>query len=134
MRTVRNIWRQEDQKRNVLEIANQSGALYDKFVGFVDDLKDIGIKLRQTQDTYDAAHNKLTSGKGNLISRAERIRELGAKTTKRLPSNLLEAAFEHDKGLAEQFEDANDLQPPLLKEAFGEPSIADIVFPESRDS
>ena len=133
MRTVRNIWRQEDQKRNVLEIANQSGALYDKFVGFVDDLKDIGIKLRQTQDSYDAAHNKLTSGRGNLISRAERVRQLGAKTGKRLPSNLLEAASEYDEGLAGL---GTDVQPELLKEALEESSIADIVFPESvlRDS
>ncbi len=97
MRTVRNIWRQEDQKRNVLEIANQSGALYDKFVGFVDDLKDIGVKLRQTQDSYDAAHNKLTSGKGNLISRAERVLQLGAKASKRLPLNLLGTAMEDEE-------------------------------------
>lgn len=93
MRTVRNIWRQEDQKRNVLEIANQSGALYDKFVGFVEDLRDIGVKLRQTQDSYDSAHNKLTSGKGNLISRAERVLQLGAKASKRLPLDLVETAF-----------------------------------------
>jgi DNA recombination protein RmuC len=92
MRTVRNIWRQEDQKRNVLEIATQSGALYDKFVGFVEDLNDIGVKLRQTQDSYEAAHNKLTSGKGNLISRAERVLQLGAKASKRLPLNLVATA------------------------------------------
>jgi DNA recombination protein RmuC len=97
MRTVRNIWRQEDQKRNVLEIATQSGALYDKFVGFVEDIKDIGVKLRQTQDSYDAAHNKLTSGKGNLISRAERVLQLGAKASKRLPLNLIETAFEDEE-------------------------------------
>ena len=96
MRTVRNIWRQEDQKRNVLEIATQSGALYDKFVSFVEDLKDIGVKLRQTQDSYDAAHNKLTSGKGNLISRAERVLQLGAKASKRLPLNLVETALEDE--------------------------------------
>ena len=97
MRTVRNIWRQEDQKRNVLEIATQSGALYDKFVGFVEDLKDIGLKLKQTQDSYDAAHNKLTSGKGNLISRAERVLQLGAKASKRLPVNLVETAMQDEE-------------------------------------
>jgi len=103
MRTVRNIWRQEDQKRNVLEIATQSGALYDKFVGFVEDLKDIGVKLRQTQDSYDAAHNKLTSGKGNLISRAERVLQLGAKASKRLPLNLVETALgDEEIGTTEQ--------------------------------
>jgi Uncharacterized protein conserved in bacteria len=91
MRTVRNIWQQEHQKRNVLEIARQSGALYDKFVGFVEDLDDIGAKLQQAQSSYDAAHNKLTSGKGNLVSRAERIRQLGAKASKRLPLHAVEA-------------------------------------------
>src|SRR5688572_18506365 len=116
MRTVRNIWRQEDQKRNVLEIANQSGALYDKFVGFVDDLKDIGVKLRQTQESYDAAHNKLTSGKGNLISRAERVLQLGAKASKRLPLNLVETALEHQKvEPLEPFDQST--QTPSLDEA-----------------
>src|SRR6266550_5219358 len=105
MRTVRNIWRQEDQKRNVMEIATQSGALYDKFVGFVEDLKDIGVKLRQTQDSYDAAHNKLTSGKGNLISRAERVLQLGAKASKRLPLNLVETALGDEVIGTEQIEE-----------------------------
>ena len=97
MRTVRNIWRQEDQKRNVLEIANQSGALYDKFVGFVEDLKDIGVKLRQTQESFDSAHNKLISGKGNLVSRAEKVLQLGAKASKRLPIKLTEAAAQDEE-------------------------------------
>jgi DNA recombination protein RmuC len=105
MRTVRNIWRQEDQKRNVLEIANQSGALYDKFVGFVADLKDIGVKLRQTQESYDAAENKLITGKGNLISRAERVRQLGAKASKRLPLNLVGPSREDEE--LEQLEENN---------------------------
>jgi DNA recombination protein RmuC len=101
MRTVRNIWRQEDQKRNVLEIAKQSGALYDKFVGFVEDLSQIGVKLRQTQDAYDAAHNKLTSGKGNLITRAEQVLKLGAKASKRLPLTLFDSPST-DESLAEE--------------------------------
>ena len=89
-----------------MEIATQSGALYDKFVGFVEDLKDIGLKLRQTQDSYDAAHNKLTSGKGNLISRAERVLQLGAKASKRLPLNLVENAFgEREIGATEQIDE-----------------------------
>jgi DNA anti-recombination protein RmuC len=89
-----------------LEIATQSGALYDKFVGFVEDLKDIGVKLRQTQDSYDAAHNKLTSGKGNLISRAERVLRLGAKASKRLPLNLVESALEDEEiGTTEQIDE-----------------------------
>ena len=114
MRTVRNIWRQEDQKRNVLEIATQSGALYDKFVGFVEDLKDIGVKLRQTQDSYDEAHKKLTSGKGNLISRAERVLQLGAKASKRLPLNLVATASGDEE--IETLEPIDKLASPSLDE------------------
>ena len=97
MRTVRNIWRQEQQKRNVLEIANRAGSLYDKFVGFVGDLREIGERLRQTQNSYDNAHKKLVSGPGNLVRQAEQVRELGAKTTKTLPQNLIEQATEQEE-------------------------------------
>ncbi len=90
LRTISYIWKQEKQKKNVLEIARQSGLLYDKFVGFVDDLKDIGRKLDTAQNTYDAAINKLSTGKGNLIKRAEHVRELGAKASKSLPQNLID--------------------------------------------
>lgn len=130
MRTVRNIWRQEDQKRNVLEIANQSGALYDKFVGFLEDLKDIGIKLRQTQDCYDAAHNKLASGKGNLISRAERVRQLGAKTSKRLPTNLVDQAME-EAGIDTQANKTTpvDIDGGLFPEALSELGDDDTSLP-----
>jgi DNA recombination protein RmuC len=130
MRTVRNIWRQEDQKRNVLEIATQSGALYDKFVGFVEDLKDIGVKLRQTQDSYDAAHNKLTSGKGNLISRAERVLQLGAKASKRLPLNLVETAFgDEEIGTKEQID---ELTRPLVLDEGG--LFPDLVAGETENT
>jgi DNA recombination protein RmuC len=70
----------------------KSGALYDKFVGFVQDLEDIGAKLAATQKSYDNAHKKLTSGRVNLVSRAQTIRELGAKADKKLPQHLLVAA------------------------------------------
>ncbi|MFT2009444.1 DNA recombination protein RmuC [Pontibacter sp. 13R65] len=92
LRTVAGVWRQEDQKRNVLRIAEESGKLYDKFVGFVDDLKTIGKHLENSQSSYSAAMNKLTEGKGNLIRRVEILRELGAKTSKTLDENLLQEA------------------------------------------
>lgn len=130
MRTVRNIWRQEDQKRNVMEIATQSGALYDKFVGFVEDLKDIGVKLRQTQDSYDAAHNKLTSGKGNLISRAERVLLLGAKANKRLPLDLVHTASGNDEiGATEPI---NELTRPLNLDEGG--LFPDLVAAEAEET
>lgn len=116
MRTVGNIWKQEYQKRNVLEIANQAGALYDKFVAFNEDLKAIGQRLAQAQTSYEAATNKLVSGKGNLVRRAEHILELGAKASKRLPQNVIAAAMNVeeegevgiDDGLFPEFKPRND--------------------------
>ncbi|MCJ8166256.1 DNA recombination protein RmuC [Pontibacter sp. E15-1] len=92
LRTVAGVWRQEDQKRNVLRIAEESGKLYDKFVGFLDDLKTIGKHLENSQTSYNAAMNKLTDGKGNLIRRVEILRELGAKTSKTIDESLLKEA------------------------------------------
>lgn len=93
MRTVSYIWRQERQKRNVLEIARQSGLLYDKFVGFMDDLKEIGQRLDHAQNAWHGAMNKLSSSTkygDTLIGRAQKIKELGAKTSKSLPKELLD--------------------------------------------
>lgn len=89
LRTIASIWQQENQTRNALEIARQSGALYDKFVAFVADMEAIGKSIDNTRKTYDSALNKLYSGSGNLVRRAENIRKLGAKTTKSLPADRL---------------------------------------------
>jgi DNA recombination protein RmuC len=94
MRTVSYIWKQEKQKSNVLEIARQSGLLYDKFCGFVADLRDIGQRIEQAQTAYHDAMNKLTESKKHgdtLIGRAAKIKELGAKTSKDLPRDLLDS-------------------------------------------
>jgi DNA recombination protein RmuC len=94
MRTVSYIWKQEKQKRNVLEIARQSGLLYDRFVSFVDDLKAVGQRLDIAQSAYHDAMRKLSEGKkfgDTLVGRAERIRELGAKASKSLPPELLDS-------------------------------------------
>ena len=90
LKMIASMWRQEYQSQNVLEIARQSGALYDKFVGFVSDLQDIGNKLASTKKAYDAALNKISTGKGNLITTAQKIKDLGAKTKKELPKELFE--------------------------------------------
>lgn len=93
MRTVSFIWKQENQKRNVLEIARQSGMLYDKFVAFIEDLKQIGQRLDMAQSCYHDAMNKLNDSKkygDTLIGRAEKIKELGAKATKQMPKELIE--------------------------------------------
>ena len=93
MRTVSHLWKQEKQTRSVLEIARQSGLLYDKFVAFVEDLRTVGARLDNARTAYDDAMNKLTNAVrpgDTLIGKAEKIRELGARTTKSLPQELLD--------------------------------------------
>jgi len=110
---VSSIWKQEDQKRNVLEIARQGGALYDKFVGFVDDLINVGKRLKSAKDSYDGAMNKLSTGKDNLVRKTENIKALGAKTSKSLPDSLIQRAITDDSGEALQADEA----PPTIDEA-----------------
>ncbi|MBT3208478.1 MAG: DNA recombination protein RmuC [Bacteroidetes bacterium] len=88
LKLISSIWKQEYQSQNVFEIAKQSGALYDKFVGFIEDVNDIGKKLDSTKKSYESSINKLYEGKGNLVKRAEDIKNLGAKTKKVMPSNF----------------------------------------------
>jgi len=92
--TVSSMWRQENQKKNVLEIANQAGRLYDQFVNLTDDLIKVGNQLKTVQGSYDTSMKKLT-GKGNLIKKVEKIKELGAKTSKIMNKNLLDRASEN---------------------------------------
>jgi DNA recombination protein RmuC len=98
LKTVSSVWKQERQTKNALEIARQSGALYDKFVGFLSDLEKIDKGLKTSQDAYNGAINKLKVGSGNLIGRAEKIRSLGAKTSKQIDTKYLE---ENDKQIEE---------------------------------
>ncbi len=88
LRTIEHIWRSEYQERNAREIAASAEALYEKLVAFVDDMEKIGEQITRTQKSYDAAMNKLSTGKGNLIRRAEGMRKLGLKPKKALPERL----------------------------------------------
>ena len=90
LRTISSIWQQENQTKYALEIARQGGALYDKFVGFITDMENIGKNLDTTRKTFDSALGKLHTGSGNLVRRAENIKKLGAKATKELPQKYLE--------------------------------------------
>jgi len=89
LRTIASIWKQERQNRNVLEIARLSGAMYDKFVGFVGDMEGIGKNIKLSQNAYDNAFNKLTDGNGNLTKTAEKIKSLGAKANKQLDQKYI---------------------------------------------
>ena len=90
LRTIASIWRLEYQNKNALEIARQSGDLYDKFTALLDDLIGVGKKIDDAQLSYQASMNKLYTGKGNLISRVENLKKLGVKTTKQMNQKLLE--------------------------------------------
>ena len=89
LRTISSMWKQERQNRNVMEIARLSGEMYDKFIGFVGDMEGIGKNLKLSQDAYDKALNKLSSGRGNLSITAEKIKKLGAKTGKQLDQKFI---------------------------------------------
>jgi DNA recombination protein RmuC len=108
VRTVSHIWKQEQQRSQWQEIARQGGLLHDKFSDFVADLSKVGEQLRKTQDSYDSAFNKLKTGKGNLINRAQALRKLGVKAVKPLPLKLVEDA-EESAG-----EDETEAPPLLL--------------------
>ena len=88
--TVASLWKQDDQKKYALEIAKAGGKLYDKFVGFVSDLIEVGNKINGSQNSYQDAMNKLTEGNGNLIKQVERLKELGVKTQKSIPQKIID--------------------------------------------
>ncbi|MBT8325995.1 MAG: DNA recombination protein RmuC [Winogradskyella sp.] len=94
LRTIDSMWNNEKQQQNAIEIAKQAGALYDKFEGLVQDLTGIGKKLDSAKSDYSSAMNKLVEGRGNLISRVETIKKMGAKAKKSLPENILKRAIE----------------------------------------
>ncbi|MEX2572678.1 MAG: DNA recombination protein RmuC [Balneolaceae bacterium] len=91
--TIENVWKQEYQNKNALEIASRGGALYDKFVLFVESLKDVGQRIEQTRKSYDEAMTRLSTGSGNLVRQVEMLRELGAKTSKQLPGEYSDGDY-----------------------------------------
>ena len=90
MRTVGSVWAVHKQNRNAQEIASRAGLLYDKFAGFVENLKQVGDRLRQAQQSYDSAFSQLSTGAGNLLRQTDQLRELGARNTKQIDRELIE--------------------------------------------
>lgn len=90
LRTVASVWRQEKQNRYAEEIAKEGGLLYEKAVGLQNDLKDLGLKLQYAQNAYEEVMLKLGTGKGNLLSKIEKMKVLGIRTNKSLSPNLFE--------------------------------------------
>ena len=102
VRTVAHLWRQERQKQNVQEIVNRGAELYDKLVGFVDELKSVGERLEQARTSYGQALSKFSTGKGNVIRQAEMLKTLGVKPKKNLPGELVDGSGEDELLLPEQ--------------------------------
>ena len=100
LRTVAHVWRLADQQKHVLEIADRGGKLYDKFVGFVEDLTEVGKALNAARTAWESASTKLHTGSGNLVSQTEKLKQLGAKAAKSLPSPLLEQAEDESRAPA----------------------------------
>lgn len=107
LRTIASLWRIEQQNMNAQEIARQAGAMYDKLVGFVEDMQAIDRNMSGLHKSYDAAMNKLVSGRGNLIGSAEKLKQLGAKTAKSLPRELANAEADDDEQIAPALTAAN---------------------------
>ena len=92
VRTVAHLWRQEAQTRNAQEIAEQGASLYDKLVGFVEDLDDLGNRLKQAQKSYNDAYKKLSTGNDNAIRQSQKLVKLGVKPKKSLPEAIVNAS------------------------------------------
>ena len=90
LRTIASVWKTEYQTRNAIEIARQAGDLYDKFVSFTQDMEDVGKHMKRAEDAHAGALNKLSTGKGNLVSRAEKLHKLGIKSSKKLNQGLIQ--------------------------------------------
>lgn len=96
LRTIDSMWNNEKQQRNALEIARQAGALYDKFQGLLSDLIAIGKRIDDSKKEYANAMNKLTDGRGNLITSVEKLKKMGAKAKKSIPDNIRDRAAQND--------------------------------------
>ena len=110
LRTIQNIWRYEQQSQNAIEIASSAGLLYDKFVAFVSDLDEIGTRIDASRKSFDKAHNKLVSGRGNLLGKVEKLKTLGARASKKHAEHLLAQADVDESPALEDRRDAMQLE------------------------
>jgi DNA recombination protein RmuC len=95
LRTIQTIWRYEHQNRNAEKIAAQAGGIFDQFSLIVESLDDVGRSLGKAQDSFDQAHKRLSTGKGNMVKRVQQLQNLGARTKKKMPASVLNV----DEGL-----------------------------------
>ncbi len=93
MRTVASMWKMDKQSQHAFQIAEESGKLYDKFKLFMDDMVKVGNQLTATRNSYEDAMKKLVNGRGNLVSQAEKLREMGARNTRRIDEKIVRRAL-----------------------------------------
>lgn len=96
LKLIRDLWVKDDQTKHALDIATRGGLLYDKFVSFLHSLEDIGKNLQRSSESYEQAMKQISSGKGNLISQAEKLRRLGVPTKNRIPDKHLSSSEQTD--------------------------------------
>lgn len=89
LRLIAQLWTRDKQTKNALKIAEEGGKLYDKFVGFVNDMQTVEQSLGKASEAYTSAMSKLHTGRGCIVSKVENLKKLGAKTSKTLPSDML---------------------------------------------
>jgi DNA recombination protein RmuC len=111
LQIIHNIWRYEYQNRNAQTIAAEAGKLHDQFVSFVDALEKVGDQIKKAGESYDTAHKRLTSGRGNLVGRTQNLKILGAKAKKNIGNELLEEAAENDDELVLLPDETNTDEP-----------------------
>lgn len=113
IKTVANLWKLEKQNKHAHEIARQAGNLYDKFIGFLGNIEDIGKALQKATDAHEKGIGQLSSGSGNLISRVEKLRALGIRAKKELPASFaskLESEDTHDQEILSFAEEDKNLE------------------------
>ncbi len=108
LKTVHNLWRIDKRSKNVEEIAERGGKLYDKFAGFVGDMQELGKRMDQARISYDKAYGKLSQGRDNLVLQANKLRELGAKAKRSLAQELIEKAAQEEETALPAPERSND--------------------------
>ncbi|MGD2035581.1 MAG: DNA recombination protein RmuC, partial [Bacteroidales bacterium] len=97
LKMIESLWKQEYQNRNVMEIAHQGGSLYDDFVRLSENLIKLGKKIDDASLHYRDTMKKLSEGRGNLVGRVQKLKDLGVKVKKHLPDSLLNRALENEK-------------------------------------
>ena len=96
LKTIDSLWQTEKQRKNTIEIATEAGKMYDKFILFLNDLEEIAMRIRQTDQAYESAISRLKTGRGNLLSKAEKLKRLGAKASKEMNEQWIDSSQEEE--------------------------------------